>query len=107
MGLTIKTPVKDIGGGRPVIEVVEEKLKSDRSNAYTIAGLMIQCFGAKEEDLNQPFRDWEEGQPALYSRIRKALDMLTEQGKIKQAKKGKAMHYWYVAWREREVTRNR
>ena len=63
MGLTIKTPVKDIGGGRPVIEVVEEKLKSDRSNAYTIAGLMIQCFGAKEEDLNQPFRDWEEGQP--------------------------------------------
>ena len=63
MGLTIKTPVKDMGGGRPVIEVVEEKPKSDRSNAYTIAGLMIQCFGAKEEDLNQPFRDWEEGQP--------------------------------------------
>lgn len=107
MSLTIKTPVKEMEAERPVIEIVEEKLKSDKNNAYTIAGLMIQCFGAKEGDINQPFRDWPQGQPALYSKIRKALDALTVLGKVKQAKKGKAMHYWYVPWPDREVDRNR
>jgi len=96
MGLTIKIPVKEITQERPVIEIIEEKLKSDKGNAYTILGLMIECFNAKERDINQPFRNWKRGQPTLYSRIRVALDKLVNQGKVKKAKKGKAMHYWYA-----------
>lgn len=96
MGLTIKTPIKEINQEKPVIEIVEEKLKSDKNNAYTISGLMVECFGVKESDINQPFRDWKTGQPALYSRIRVALDKLIEEGKVKKGKKGKAIHYWIV-----------
>ncbi len=102
MALTIKTPVKEMEEKRPVIEVLEEKLKSDSTNAYTIAGLMIQCFGAKESEINQPFRDWKLGQPALYSRIRNALDKLVEQGRVKRAKKDRAMHYWYITRTNRD-----
>lgn len=97
MSLTRKIPVKEIEREKPVVETIEHKLKSDRENAYTIAGLMIECFGVKEGDIDKSFSKWKTGDPRLYSRIRKALDKLTTQGKIKQAKKGRAVHYWWVA----------
>lgn len=97
MGLTIKTPVKDIAENPDVLDKVEEKLRSDRGNAYTVAGLMIECFDKKESDLNRPWRDQEKGNSALYGRIRAALEKLRAEGKVKQVKSGKAMHYWYVA----------
>ena len=97
MSLTIKVPVKEMEREKPVMETVEHKLSSDRGNAYTIAGIMIECFGVKQEDIDKSFSKWKKGDPTLYSRIRKALDTLTEQGKIKQAKRGMAVHYWWVA----------
>lgn len=97
MSLTRKVPVKEMEREKPVMETIENRLKSDRDNAYTIAGLMIECFGVKEEDIDKSFSKWKKGDPTLYSRIRKALDVLTKQGKIKQAKRGRAVHYWWIA----------
>lgn len=97
MSLTRKTPVKELEREKPVMETIEHKLRSDKDNAYTIAGLMIECFGVKESDIDKSFSLWKKGDPTLYSRIRKTLDKLTKQGKIKQVKKGRAVHYWWVA----------
>ncbi len=97
MSLTKKVPVKEMEREKPVMETIERKLYSDRENAYTIAGIMIECFGVKESDIDKSFSKWNKGDPRLYSRIRKALDKLTKQGKIKQAKRGRAVHYWWVA----------
>ena len=58
---------------------------------------MIESFGVKENEIDKSFSLWKKGYPTLYSRIRKALDKLTGESKIKQAKKGRAIHYWWVA----------
>lgn len=94
--LTKKTPVKELRtGSKPVQEIVEQTLMNDKDNAYTIGGIMIEAFGVKEKDINKSFKDWPKGLPTLYTRIRIALKKLEEQGKIKQTKQGKAVHYWW------------
>lgn len=97
MSLTRKISVKEMEREKPVMDTIATKLSLDRENAYTIAGLMIECFGVKESDIDKSFSLWKKGDPRLYSRIRKALDRLTKEGKIKQAKRGRAVHYWWAS----------
>jgi hypothetical protein len=52
LGITIKKPVKEIKASRPVCEVVEEKLRLDPDNGYTIMGLMIEGYDVMEAEIN-------------------------------------------------------
>jgi hypothetical protein len=98
MGLTIKVPVKEIKANRPVCETVEERLKSDPDNGYTVMGLMVECYGVKESDINGvPFNKWKKGQPSLYSRIRTCLERLVKSGKVNKSKVKRAFVYWWKA----------
>ena len=96
MPLTIKVPVKEIKANRPVCETVEEKLKADAANGYTVMGFMVEYFGVKEADINGvPFKDWKKGQPSLYTRIRTCLERLHKEGKVGKSKRGQAFVYWW------------
>ena len=96
MPLTIKVPVKDLKGNRPVCQTVEEKLKSDPENAYSAMGLMVECFGVKESDiLGVPWTKWKKGQPSLYSRIRVCAERLYREGKVGKDKEKQAIVYWW------------
>ena len=96
MGITIKVPVKDVKGKKDVRKVVEETLREDKNNAYTIMGLMIAKFDVKESDINgKPFSQWKEGHPSLYTKIRIALEKLKKEGRINSTKSGRAYVYWW------------
>lgn len=58
-------------------------------------GLMIELFGASEENLNGPFKDWETGMPSLYTRVRLALEKLKAEKLIDSKKHGKAYFYFW------------
>jgi len=97
MGLTIKVPVKDVEGKETVCEIVEKTLKGDRTNAYSIGGLMITCFGVKEAEINgKSFSQWRKGLPTLYTQVRLCLIKLVKENKVSQRKKGRAMVYWWI-----------
>ena len=101
MSMTIKIPVEDAEKGS-VCEKVEEALRNDRKNAYTISGLMVTSFGVKESDIeSKPFSQWKKGQPSLYTKIRICLEKLVKEGKVKNIKKSKAVVYW---WGKPEVS---
>jgi hypothetical protein len=94
---TIKVSVKEVEESQDVCAQVSETLKNDPKNAYTIGGLMITAFGVKQSDIsNKSFSEWKEGQPTLYSRIRKCLDKAVALGKVKQKKHKRAMVYWWA-----------
>ncbi|MCL5089963.1 MAG: hypothetical protein M1382_02205 [Candidatus Marsarchaeota archaeon] len=97
MGLQTKKPVKDIRTNRPIITVVEELLKKDKKNGYTVAGIMMDCYNVKESQINKSFNKWDKGLPTLYTRIRRTLKDLIKQGKVKASKDGKAVWYWWNA----------
>jgi soluble cytochrome b562 len=93
---TLKTPVKEIE--KPTtFQVVEKHLRENKSNAYTMRGIMVEAFNEKIEDIDGSFAEWKTGLPTLYSRIGRALKLLREEGKIKAKAHGKAFHYWWVA----------
>lgn len=100
MGRTYKVPVEEVEKKQDVTSTVIEVLRNDPKNAYTIGGIMVEGFEVKEKDIeNKSFSEWKKGQPTLYSAIRRTVDKLTEQGKLKQKKHGRATVYW---WNEKQ-----
>jgi hypothetical protein len=96
MPLTIKVPVKEIKANRPVCETVEEKLKADPQNGYTVMGLMVECYNVKESEINgKPFKQWKKGYPSLYTRIRTCLEKLYKAEKVGKSKQKQAYVYWW------------
>ncbi len=76
---------------------VEKRLRTDKENAYTIAGLMTEVFDVKDKAIeNKPFKDWDKGLPTLYTRIRLCLEKLKKQGKVDSKKHSKAWIYWWT-----------
>ncbi len=96
MGLTIKKSVKDIKANRPVCETVEQKLRLDPDNGYSVMGLMVECFDVRESDINgKPFKSWKKGHPSLYTRIRTCLERLHKAGRVEKSKQERAFLYWW------------
>lgn len=96
MSVKIKIPVESVEK-EDVCTKVEEALKKDKENAYTISGLMIEVFRVKKDDIeNKPFSAWKKGLPTLYSRIGNCLRKLEKTGKVKSRKHEKAFVYWYI-----------
>jgi len=93
--MKIKIAVKDIEKN-DIGEKVEEILRNDLENAYTVAGIMVEAFGVKESHIeNKPFSSWKKGLPMLYGRIDRHLRKLKSENKVNQRKHGKAWVYWY------------
>lgn len=65
--------------------------------AYTRDGLLVKIYGNDPEDLNAPFKDWPEGAPSQYTRVRLSLEKLKKEGLIGSKKQGKKFLYW---WKE-------
>jgi hypothetical protein len=97
-GITIKIPRSQLEG-ESTHDKIREYLQKNSKDAYTIMGLMVELFGAKAEDLNGPFKDWSEGMPSLYTRVRLALEKLRAEKLIDSKKHGKAYFYF---WRGRD-----
>jgi len=93
-GITIKIPRSELESGN-VYDKIKEHLQRNPKDAYTIMGLMITLFGASEEKLNGPFKDWEQGMPSLYTRVRLALEKLKAEKLIDSKKHGKAYFYFW------------
>lgn len=94
--MKIKIPIKNLERD-DVYSKVEETLRKDPENAYTIGGIMVTSFGVKTEDIkNKPFSAWKKGQPTLYGRVDRNLRKLVQQGKAKCKKHERAMVYWYA-----------
>jgi len=97
-GLTIKVPLSQIE--TDVKDKVLNYLAENPDYAFTIAGLMVEMFGYKAEDLNASFKDWPKGAPTLYTRIRLALKELKEKGAVDSKKEGKKFLYWFKKGKE-------
>jgi hypothetical protein len=93
-GLTIKIPKRELET-MDVDEKLKRFLKKNSEYAYTRAGLLVELYNYKSEDLNAPFKDWPKGAPAQYSRIRRALKKLEDEGGIESKKQGKRYLYWW------------
>ncbi len=94
--MKIKIPIKELEKD-DVFTKVEETLKNDPKNAYTIIGIMIETFKVKPEDVeNKSFSSWRKGLPTMYSRIGRSLKKLEMLGKIKSKKHERAWVYWWV-----------
>ena len=91
-----KIPVSKIMEGS-VADIVENTLKSDPKNAYTIMGLMVEKFGIKEAAIDgKSFNQWNHGDPTLYTKIRLSLEKMVRESKVEKQKVGRAMAYWWV-----------
>jgi len=93
-GITIKVPKRELET-ESTYEKVKTHLKKNSDDAYTRIGLMVEIYNCKPEDLNAPFRDWPEGAPSQYTRIRLALEKLINEGLIGSKKQGKKFLYWW------------
>jgi len=93
-GITIKVPLSQLKS-EDVLDKIKNHLKKNSKYAYTIAGLMIEIYHYKGEELNAPFKDWPKGAPSLYTKIRLALKKLKEEGFVDSKKQGKKVLYWW------------
>src|SRR3989344_1113223 len=95
LNMKIKIPIKEMEKD-DVYSKVEDTLKKDPNNAYTIGGIMVTAFGVQEEDIhNKPFSAWKKGQPTLYGRIDRCLKKMAQNGFANCRKHERAMVYWY------------
>lgn len=100
MALTIKVPVSEITGV-DFCEKIEDKLFSDKKNAYTVCGIMVDVFGVKPELFeNKPFKEWKEDPKygkttTMYSKIRNCLTRSVKKGVILTKRQGKKDLYWW------------
>jgi len=80
-----------------VEEKVEEFLKNSTENsAYSIQGIMMELFHIEEEDIKGvSFKDMKKGLPTLDSRIRRTLELLIKNDKIKKRKYSNAYYYYW------------
>lgn len=94
--MKIKIPVKNLERD-DIFAKVEETLRKDKENAYTIQGLMVEAFNVKPEEIkNKPFAMWKNRLPTLYSRIGRVLKILVQRGSVKTKKHERAWVYWWV-----------
>jgi len=94
--MTKKIPVAEINK-KTTESIVEDTLKNDPKNAYTILGLMVEKFGVKESEIaSKPFNQWKKGMPTMYTKIRLSLEKLVKEGKVKKQKVSKAQVYWWI-----------
>jgi hypothetical protein len=82
-----------------VYDKIQKHVQENSDYAFTRVGLMVEVFGFKKEDLNTSFKNWPEGASAMYSRIKRALGKLKDEGLIESAKKGRQYLY---RWRLEE-----
>ena len=94
-GVAVKMKKAELGNDG-VDTKLEDYLKEHSDDAYTVQGLMIELYGVPPEDIKGSWKVWPRGLPALYGRIRRALDRLQEAGKITCTKHSKAF-FW--AWK--------
>lgn len=94
--MKIKVPIKDLDK-EDVCLKVEDFLKEDRKNAYTVSGIMVEKFGVKSEDIdNKSFSRWKNNLPALYGKIYRCLQRLVKEGKVNLRKHERAWVFWYT-----------
>jgi hypothetical protein len=96
-GIMKPIPIEELEGASMTKDEVEEFLKKHKKSAYTIQRIMIDRYDRKEEDILGSFSQWKPGDPALYTRISRALKALEEEGKVSKKKYSKAVVYW---WKE-------
>src|SRR2546422_9449102 len=90
-GLAMKIAKKDLHVN-PDIKI-EEFLRKDPDNAYTINGILVEVFGVDPKNLRGPWSNWPGNLPTLYGRVRRVLDRLHLAGKVTKGKQGKAV-FW-------------
>lgn len=95
MSLSRKLPVNELKRSN-VPERIKAKLQDDSHNGYTIAGLMMDCYDVKENEINKSFRLWRQGLPTLYTQIRVSLEKFVATGKVSKTKRGRAVYYWWI-----------
>ncbi|MDH7564309.1 MAG: hypothetical protein QHH24_05455 [Candidatus Bathyarchaeota archaeon] len=92
--ITIKVPLKDIQK-ESVYDKVKAHLKINPGYGYTIGGLLVEIYGYSAEELDSPFKDWPEGAPSQYTRVRLALEKMIEEGLVDSTKQGRKFLYWW------------
>jgi hypothetical protein len=93
-GITIKIPKKELETN-DTYKKVKRHLKINPDYAYTRSGLLVEIYNYEPENLNAPFKDWPEGAPSQYTRIRLSLEKLENEGSIESRKQGKKFLYWW------------
>lgn len=93
-GLTIKIPKGELET-ESTYEKVKAHLRANSGYAYTRAGLVVEIYKQRPENLNRPFSEWPEGAPSQYTRIRLSLDRLEKDGLISSKRQGKKFLYWW------------
>jgi len=93
-GITIKIPKRELET-EDTYQKVKSHLEKNPNDTYTRIGLMVEIYKHNPEDLNAPFRDWPEGAPSQYTRIRLALEKLKSEGLVDSKKQGKKFLYWW------------
>ena len=93
-GITIRIPKRELETN-DTYEKVKEELKNNPEYAYTRSGLVVEIYNHKREDLNASFKDWPEGAPSQYTRVRLSLKKLENEGLIESRKQGKKFLYWW------------
>jgi hypothetical protein len=91
-GITIKVPIDEVQDS--VADKVVAQMKSDPEFAYTISGLVVALYGYNAEDLDAPFKNWPEGAPSDYTRVRLALEKLKKENAVDAKKHGRGFVYW-------------
>jgi hypothetical protein len=93
-GITVKIAKRELETD-DTYEKVKAHLEKNSDFAYTRSGLVVEIYGHNKEDLNAPFKDWPEGAPSQYTRIRLSLDRLEREKLIESKKQGKKFLYWW------------
>jgi predicted transcriptional regulator len=93
-GITIKIPKKKLQAG-DTYERVKNHLQNNSEYAYTRAGLIVELYEYTKDELDAPFKDWPKGAPNQYTRIKRVLAKLEEEGLIESKKEGKRFLYWW------------
>lgn len=80
----------------PFEKKIEEILRNDPEHAYHISRIMVDHFGIKEDEISRGFSEWQDKDAlALWKKIRNALLLLEEKGKVEKRKDGKINYYWW------------
>ncbi len=75
---------------------LEGLLAENPDDVYTVAGILVELFGVAPTDLKGPWGRWPGGLPALYGRVRRALDRLYEADKVTRQRRGRAL-FWGIS----------
>ena len=93
-GITVKIPKRELETV-DLHEKVKSHLRNNPDYAYTRAGLLVEIYGYDRKKLSAPFKEWPEGAPSQYTRVRLTLKKLKNEGMIDSKKQGKKYLYWW------------